>query len=267
MENPGQSGGRQVTAARHEKPSHARTSARLLTRRAAALLVCVALWLPGCAHIGIVGASSEILWRGRTNKKVVALTLDDGPNPKYTPGVLRFAREHHVKLTFFLLGREVQRYPDLARQEARDGHVIGNHGWDHELLIGAGDQDCVNQIRRCEQAVSKACHVRTSLFRPPKGQWDRADALAIERLGYRMVLWTVTVEHKAAKTPQEMADRVISRVTPGAIILAHDGEPRPPLDRHKTLAALPMVVEGLRKKGYTFITVPELIDLSRQERK
>ena len=256
-----------MVGGRRETSGRARTSTRFLTRRAAVALVCLALWLPGCSRIRGVGSSSEILWRVRTTRKVVALTVDDGPNPKYTPAVLRFAREHHVRLTFFLLGREVQRHPDLARQEAQDGHAIGNHGWDHQLLIGAGDQDCVNQIRRCEQAVSKACHVRTSLFRPPKGQWDGEDALAIERLGYRTVLWTITLEHKAARTPQEMADRVIARTTPGTIILAHDGEPRPPLDRRKTLAALPLVVDGLRKKGYEFITVPELLELSRQERK
>ena len=256
-----------MVGGRRETSGRARTSTRFLTRRAAVALVCLALWLPGCGRVRGAGSFAQVLWRVRTNRKVVALTLDDGPNPKYTPGVLRFAREHHVKVTFFLLGTEVQRHPDLARQEVQDGHAIGNHGLDHRVLIGAGDQDCVNQIRRCERAISNACHIRTSLFRPPKGQWDGEDALAVDRLGYRMVLWTVTVEHRAARTPQEMADRVIARVTPGSIILAHDGEPRPPLDRRKTLAALPLVVEGLRKRGYQFITIPELVDLSKQERK
>ena len=243
---------------------------------------------PGCGRLRAAPSptplrnfpsAGQIVWRVRTSRKVVALTLDDGPNPKYTPVALKIAREHGAKLTFFVLGREVEQHPELVRVAVSEGHAIANHGWDHTLLTerpergsrkapaggGTLSEIAREQIRSCEEAVAKACQVRTDVFRPPKGVWDSETSLAAESLGYRMALWTITLEHRSASSPQEMADRVISRITPGMIILAHDGEPKPPIDRRKTMAALPLLIDGLRKKGYEFVTVPELLALAKGE--
>ncbi len=231
---------------------------------------------PGPAPLRNSSSVGQIAWRVRTSKKVVALTLDDGPNPKYTPVALKIAREHKAKLTFFVLGREVEQHPELVRQAVREGHAIANHGWDHTLLTERGSRKGTagggtlsevarKQIRSCEEAVAKACQVHTDIFRPPKGMWDSETSLAAESLGYRMALWTITLEHHSAPSPQEMADRVIDRITPGTIILAHDGEPKPPIDRRKTIAALPLLIDGLREKGYEFVTAPELLALAKGE--
>ena len=106
---------------------------------AAAVFGCAAAWREvqqvelRVAHRAQERAG-EIVWRVQTRQKVVALTFDDGPDPRYTPTVLRLARDRRLKLTFFLVGREIRLHPDLARQEVAEGHAIGNHTWDHEVL-------------------------------------------------------------------------------------------------------------------------------------
>jgi peptidoglycan/xylan/chitin deacetylase (PgdA/CDA1 family) len=210
--------------------------------------------------------SGEIVWRVKTDRKVVALTLDDGPDAKYTPTVLQLARHKGIKLTFFLVGREIQRYPDLARREVAEGHAIGNHTWDHPVLPRDTPLQDLSEIERCEDEIEKICGERTHLFRPPKGYWDGDVFLEAEDLGYRMILWSAALEHHTAKTPQAMAERVLRRIRPGMIILAHDGEPRGPIDRSKTMKALPILVDGLQERGYRFVTIPELLELRTENR-
>lgn len=212
---------------------------------------------PGAEIVG------DVIWRVKTNRKVVALTLDDGPDPKYTPQVLKLAREKELKLTFFLVGREIQLHPELARQEVAEGHVIGNHTWDHPVLKLLDEGHDIMEIEKCEKEIEKICGRKTHFFRPPKGLWDGDTFLAAAELGYRMILWSVALEHHAAKTPEEMARRVLKKVRPGMIILAHDGEPCHPVNRSKTMKALPLLVDGLLKEGYTFVTVPELLEISK----
>lgn len=128
----------------------------------------------------------------------------------------------------------------------------------------AGDarfQD-MGEIEQCEDEIEKICGERTHLFRPPKGMWDGDTFLAAEATGYRMVLWSIALEHSSAKTPQAMAKRVIDSIRPGMIILAHDGEPCHPIDRSQTMKALPILVDGLQKKGYKFVTIVELLKIA-----
>jgi peptidoglycan/xylan/chitin deacetylase (PgdA/CDA1 family) len=208
--------------------------------------------------------AGEIIWRVPTDRKVVALTIDDGPDPKYTPTVLAIARQKGIRLTFFLVGREVQAHPDLARREVAEGHAIGNHTWDHPLLLRDTAVDDAAEIKRCGDVIEAVCGRRARLFRPPWGLWDDDAFVEAERQGYRMILWTVAVEHHSAQTPEAMAQRVLQKVRPGTIILAHDGEPNGPIDRSKTMQALPLIIDRLRERGYRFVTVPELLRIGRR---
>jgi peptidoglycan/xylan/chitin deacetylase (PgdA/CDA1 family) len=210
--------------------------------------------------------SADIVWRVRVPTKVVALTFDDGPDPKYTPTVLKLARDRRLRLTFFLVGREIQLHSDLAKREVAEGHAVGNHSWDHPTMTYDSQRQDISEIERCEDEIEKICGERTHLFRPPKGLWDGDTFVAAEALGYRMILWSVALEHHSAKTPQAMAERVIRKVRPGMIILAHDGEPCHPIDRSKTMKALPILVEGLQREGYRFVTIPELLKMGGRGR-
>ncbi len=208
--------------------------------------------------------SGGIIWRVSTDRKVVALTFDDGPGPKYTPAVLALARKRGIKFTFFLVGKQIQLHPDLARQEIAEGHVIGNHTWDHPTMTYDTAREDIGEIERCEDEIERICGKRTHLFRPPKGMWDGDTFLAADSLGYKMILWSVTLEHHNTKTPEAMAQRVLDRIRPGMIILAHDGEPGHRVDRSRTIKALPILLEGLKARGYELVTVPELIELEKK---
>jgi peptidoglycan/xylan/chitin deacetylase (PgdA/CDA1 family) len=134
-------------------------------------------------------------------------------------------------------------------------------------MMGESFHQDISEIERCEDEIEKVCGERTHLFRPPKGLWDGDTFLAAADLGYRIVLWSVALEHHTAKTPRAMADRVLGKVRPGMIILAHDGEPSHPVNRDLTMKALPLLMDGLRRKGYRMVTIPELIRIDRQGRR
>jgi peptidoglycan/xylan/chitin deacetylase (PgdA/CDA1 family) len=203
--------------------------------------------------------------RVETSEKVVALTLDDGPDPKYTPLVLELARKHHLALTFFVTGEHVRLHPELARRIAAEGHVIGNHTWSHNIMLGLSEGEDAAEIEACGAEIEKVCAYRPRLFRPPKGKLDDNVTRAAASLGYTIVLWSVAVEHHDEKTPEGMAHRVLERVQPGSIILAHDGSPHERVARDKTMAALAILVGELQKQGYRFVTVPELLAVAPQK--
>ena len=205
--------------------------------------------------------SGSIIWRGHTRQKVVAITLDDGPDPKFTPRVLEMAKKYDIPFTVFLVGKEVQLHPQLAQQEKDAGFVIGNHTWDHPDMKSEDLQQDFDEVAKASAEIQKVTGDKTMLFRPPKGLWDGDTFLAAIDEGYKIVLWSVALEHHTCHTPQEMADRVLNKVQPGYIILAHDGEPCHPISREKSIEALPLLIEGLKAKGYRIVTVPELMKL------
>jgi peptidoglycan-N-acetylglucosamine deacetylase len=219
-----------------------------------------------------VSLNKDAIWRVKLapQEKLVALTFDDGPSPLYTPQVLRILKERAIPATFFLVGRKVQQDPDLVREEVSLGHVIGNHTWDHHDVAIGNKQKIAQEIQRCEDELiqvvgSPSRYQPLNLFRPPHGYWDEETYDVAKSEGYHMILWTVTLEHAAAKTPQAMAQRVLDKVRPGMIILAHDGEPAYLGTEERTMEALPLLLDGLKKQGYRFVTVPELLALSEPQ--
>jgi peptidoglycan/xylan/chitin deacetylase (PgdA/CDA1 family) len=194
-----------------------------------------------------------------TSERVVALTFDDGPHPLYTPQVLRILAGAGIRATFFMIGRRMEQYPALARQVAARGHVIGNHTYSHPRgLTGLSRDRITRELAQCEPFIQRSTGLPTALFRPPLGWIDSRVMTLTEARGYRTILWTVCADHHDAPEPKDMAARVLRYAQPGAIILLHDGEfPA----RWKDVAALPLIIAGLRRRGYRFATVPELLAL------
>ncbi|MFB3881223.1 MAG: polysaccharide deacetylase family protein [Armatimonadota bacterium] len=206
-------------------------------------------------------SAADGIRRVATQEKAVALTLDDGPDPTYTPLVLDLARERRIALTFFVTGEHVRRYPRLVRRIHAEGHAIGNHTWSHEPMLGMSEAEDLAQMQACAVEIKEVCGDQPRLFRPPKGKLDENVVRAAASLGYTVVLWSIAVESHDASTPQQMAERVVKKVQPGSIILAHDGRRYERVSRDKTMAALPLLVEALQEQGYRFVTVPELLAL------
>jgi peptidoglycan/xylan/chitin deacetylase (PgdA/CDA1 family) len=190
-------------------------------------------------------ASLPVLYHGDTQKMEVCLTIDDGPNPETTQGLLHILRKKGVKATFFLLGRRAEANPELVRAIVADGHEIGNHTYNHSRLSGLDPQEIMNEIELGRDAIQHAAEVRVTLFRPPGGSMSEDVYQVAGELGYTTVLWTDTANDWYRQSPTQIVERVLSRVRPGSLIVIHDGKP-------DVLDALPKIIDTLRERGYTF---------------
>ncbi|KUO06923.1 polysaccharide deacetylase family protein [Streptomyces sp. DSM 15324] len=179
--------------------------------------------------------------------KCVALTFDDGPVAD-TQRLLRILRERHVPVTFYLVGKNVQRYPATARAEAEAGHQIGNHSWDHADLTRLSRAAVASEISRTDTAIKQATGKKPTTFRAPYGAQNATVRAAAAR---PLVHWSVdTLDWKYRDTARLI--RVVKRDTrPGDIVLMHD-------IHRTTVDAVPGIISGLTARGFHFVTVDQL---------
>lgn len=209
------------------------------------------------------------LTRGPRDERVVALTYDDGPNPPYTARILDVLEREHVHATFFLVGRAVQAYPAIVRREVRDGDAVGNHSWNHSHLIVYSPGAVARDLARTDAAIFAAAGVHAKLFRPPFGARDWIVMQQAKRLGYTVVMWSDPLprdwEYPSAA---QIAERVLKVAGSGTIVVLHDGN-RGQLcgkaglnphvcDRSADIGATRIIIEELKKRGFRFVTIPEL---------
>lgn len=185
---------------------------------------------------------------GETGKKV-ALTFDDGPNPYYTEPLLEGLKERGVKATFFLLGKEVEKHPEIVEEIFRQGHVIGNHSYQHEQLSKLSDDAACAQVERTNGLIYEITGEYPLYLRPPYGDWK--DGLDCETTMIE-VLWDVDPRDWATGSAGTVVERIMKKVEEGDIILMHDAS-------DSSVKAALMVVDRLREEGYEFVTVEELL--------
>ena len=186
----------------------------------------------------------------------IALTFDDGPHPQYTPLILDILREYNVHATFFLIGENAERNPELVRRILREGHEIGNHTYLHKNLKEHTSGGIYEEIAMAEEAILRIADQRTKLLRPPGGLYDKQVCETAHRLDYDIILWTVDTFDWKHPTPEEIIQTVESNVQCGDIILCHDfigGAPSPTPD------AIRKIIPDLLRRGYEFVSVSELI--------
>ncbi len=213
-------------------------------------------WRRACAS-GVVRRQSEVSADAAAAPRV-ALTFDDGPDPRYTPAVLAVLARYHVHATFFVEGRFVRAHPDLARQIVAQGHVLGNHTDTHPYLNRLDAPGVRAELDACDRTLQDTLGLHTYLFRPPRGLWNAAIYGETARRGDHLILWTAALEHHDAPTPRAMSERALRLLADGGILLMHDGGSAP---RDTTVVALRMLLDGLRTQGYQCVTVPELLHI------
>lgn len=200
--------------------------------------------------------SRDLITRVDTQgEKVVALTFDDGPDPRYTPYVLDILAEERVRATFFVIGKSVESFPGLVEQAVLEGHEIENHTYSHPELDQGEEVSFYEELDRCERIITATAGRTPVYFRPPKRLYNHEVIKTAGVNGYQVILWTVCMENRADQTVEDVVKRVMKKVKPGAIILAHDGS----LDRRLTVNALPVLIKELRAQGYQFVTLKELM--------
>ncbi|MEH0929244.1 polysaccharide deacetylase family protein [Micromonospora sp. CPCC 205558] len=210
----------------------------------------------GSGQQDVGSGALEVVWSGRTDQRLVALTFDDGPAPQWTPMVLDTLAQHQVPATFFMVGSQVRRHADVVRDRLA-GHEVGSHSWAHRDLAELDAADVYDDLRRTHDAIAELTGVPPVLFRPPYGHLGGAVLHAAARLNYRLVLWSLQmVEGRFPDDPAGHAQRMVAEVRPGTIVLGHDVGTR---QRLVALRGLTDMINGLRSRGYTFVTVSSLL--------
>lgn len=183
--------------------------------------------------------------------EMVFLTFDDGPDPESTPKLLGLLNKAEAKATFFVLGKNVERYPDLAKKIIEDGHEIGEHSYEHLHAWKTGPLRTLRDLVRGErvlQSVSRVSNHRV-LFRPPFGKINLSTLLYIWLRRKQVAFWNIDPKDYEAGSAQEVANHVIQRLGPGDVILLHDGRLSGNSNVHVTSGALGLILEACESKG------------------
>lgn len=206
----------------------------------------------------------RVFSRGPRSSRQVALTFDDGPNPRCTWSVLDTLTRHHVQATFFLTGQKCEWYPELCRAIIDGGHAVGNHSYRHDRKLSLRPLGAISSdVERARSTIRSATGEETQLFRPPYGFRTPWLMKLLKDKGYYIIAWDVmTNDWDSKKSSVEVVHDVLSRVRGGSIIVLHDGRSRHvEYERKNLVEALPQILESLRHQGYELVTVPELLSI------
>ncbi|MEH2056882.1 MAG: polysaccharide deacetylase family protein [Nostoc sp.] len=195
-------------------------------------------------------------------QKVIALTFDDGPWPESTAEVLDILKKNQIKATFFVIGQNVKNYPALLKQEVAEGHVIGNHTWHHWYQF-LNPQAAAYEIDHTSDIIYQTTGLKTNLFRPPGAIMHNGVVDYARNSKYAIILWSSdSVDYSRPAVPK-LIGNVFREAKPGGIVLMHDGGG----NRSKTVQALPEIIANFRKQGYSFVTIPQLLEMEDKNQK
>lgn len=193
----------------------------------------------------------KYVWKKKTTKQVVYLTFDDGPIPDVTEWVLDTLKHYNIKATFFCIGDNINKHPDIFERIIKENHQVGNHTFNHLNGWKTHQEKYRNNVLECETEIRKYTQKEPScLFRPPYGKITKSQAKYLsEKLGLKIIMWTMlTKDYDKKTTPEECLRRATCRIKPGSIIVFHDSIKA----RKNMMYALPKAIEILQKKGYSF---------------
>lgn len=195
-------------------------------------------------------------------EKVIALTFDDGPWPRSTLQILDILKKNNIKATFFMVGEPLAEYPQIGQKVVADGHAIGNHTWHHwygKMTLAT----VTREIDDTAALIYKLTGVKTAMFRPPGGVLNNGLVDYAKKHNYFVAMWSSdSTDYRRPSVPA-LIHNVLKDVQPGGMVLLHDGGG----DRSRTVQALPKIIAELQKRGYKFVTVPELLQMKTKELK
>ncbi len=196
--------------------------------------------------------------------RCAALTFDDGPSPLWTPQILDVLDRHQVKATFFMVGKAVEKYPDLVREVARRGHSVGSHSWSHPYMPLLDPEALTTEIDRTSDALEAVLGTRPRLFRPPWGFYNRRVLDELRARNYLTVLWTRSSQDWSNPGVEKIVANATTEIRSGEIFLFHDGGNHPskelPTDsRRQTVEALDAVIRNLEAQGFELRSLDEMI--------
>jgi len=239
-----------------------------MKKRSIILIILVILITLGIASFCIffdqaVLVRKKSIFHVNKAQKVVALTFDDGPSAVWTPKILDELKKANISATFFMLGEHVAKYPEIARRVAQEGHEIGNHTYDHHVLLYYTLEELEKEIKDAQRIIQKTTGQTTRYFRPPKAWLTNQEKKKIEELGYKVILWSLNSKDWVTFDDKYIVKYLAGHVHPGDIILFHDSGgvfSTEGGDRTETIKTIPRLVDKLRQMGYKLVTISELLE-------
>jgi peptidoglycan/xylan/chitin deacetylase (PgdA/CDA1 family) len=184
----------------------------------------------------------NIIWRKKTSSKVIYLTFDDGPVPEITPAVLAILEQYNWKATFFCVGENVSKHPDIYNEILQQGHKTGNHTYNHLKGFSCNSADYLLNVQKAAQFID------SDLFRPPHGQIS-AKQIKLLKNDYQLVMWDViTHDYNQKLSPEQVLSNITNNIRSGSIVVFHDSVKA----ADNMLKVLPMALDFWISKGYTF---------------
>ena len=193
---------------------------------------------------------------GPRDKKIIALTFDDGPHPKETDKILDVLKKYDVKATFFIAGKHAKWYGEPLVRASKEGHEIGNHTFNHPDISNLTPSQIEEELVKCEDILVELTGNKPTLFRPPFGSYRKEELESIaQKHGNKIILWT-TIDVRDWSNPpaSKIANTIINKSKNGDIILLHD------YATDNTVEALEMVIPKMKEMGFKFVTVSELLE-------
>ena len=204
-----------------------------------------------------------LIKQGTTKQKLVALTFDDGPDAHYTPQILDILKKKGVPATFFVVGRQIQAYPNQLKRMVNEGHAVANHTWSHPNLRQLTTSKMVQEINSTQHEMQRVIGRKPDLFRPPYGFITKSDAMVLNDMGLRVIMWSVDTLDWSGASADFILERVHRDIRPGGIVLQHNIQNNVPGMLDGTVEALPQIIDELHEKGYQFVTVQSLLSQSK----
>ncbi len=199
-----------------------------------------------------------VILHGPNQRRTVALTFDDGPDNEWTPRILSVLSDLKVKATFCCVGQRVEASPDVLQRIVREGHVVANHSYHHPNLTKLPRERIRSEITTTNETIMRTVNLNPRFLRPPYGAINRTVIDVIQQLDMKLLLWNVDSLDWSGLTSAQVASNVLSHIAPEAIVLMHSAGGRGE-SLQDTVDALPHIVQVLRREGYTFSTIPELL--------
>ena len=204
-------------------------------------------------------SKTDVYVANRNAGKSVALTFDDGPHAEYTPKILEILKKYNARATFFVIGKNAKEHPEIVKQSFLEGHEIGNHTYSHPKMNSINSEKVIDEIQKTSQIIEEITGQKPMLFRSPGGYLDDGIINVIEKNDCIPVLWSWRQDTRdwAKPSVESAVNTVLDNLRDGDIILFHDfntkGSPTP--------AALEIILPKLIERGYSLVTVSELMSM------
>jgi peptidoglycan/xylan/chitin deacetylase (PgdA/CDA1 family) len=211
--------------------------------------------------VDLVSKFPELFFREGSNKfKRVALTFDDGPDTVYTPQILDILSEAKVRGTFFLIGKRAELFPDVVKRIVAEGHIVGNHSLSHPNIVKLNKEQTSAEIKGCEDILHTLIGYRPALFRSPYGSLDPNKVQEIGQMQVKIIAWNVDSLDWKSLTAEQVKYNILENVKEGSIILQHAAGSKEE-NLTGSVTALREIIKILKREGYEFVTVPELLNI------